>query len=78
MAQILDLSNEYTKQTIAEKRQEAFQYDEPDAGGEHVVIDGLTVLILQDHLHLVQLRPVRTPTGGFGHPDVIFENVVHP
>ena len=52
--------------------------DEPDAGGDHAVVDGLAVLIPQDHLHLVQLRPVRTPTGRFGHPDVIFEDVVHP
>lgn len=33
MAQILDLSKLYTKQVIDEKRKEANQYDEPDAGG---------------------------------------------
>ena len=33
MAQILDLSKLYSKQIIDEKKQEAVQYDEPDAGG---------------------------------------------
>ena len=52
--------------------------DDPDAGGHHAVVDGLAVLILQNHLHLVQLRPVRTPAGRLRYPDVIFKDIIHP
>lgn len=33
MGQILDLSGNYSKKELDQKKQEAFQYDEPDAGG---------------------------------------------
>lgn len=33
MAQLLNLNNYYTKETLEEKKQESVQYEEPDAGG---------------------------------------------
>ena len=51
--------------------------DEADAGGNHAVIDGFAVRVLQNHLHLVKLRPVRAPTGRRRHPDVIFKDIIH-